>query len=225
MSEVIIKLFNKNALTERERFEFLRQKQVKTEILEYLSSRFKNLYIEICGDYEGNILDLMKKKLLEGWCWQTTETAIVFLNDDDYIERGNLKFKEYKDYYHSWICFKFKNEEYVFDPCLNLLCKKCWYYKIFEIEVKGKVTGKDVLGNLIYQIKNPKLRDDSESTKEARKFVETFFGNAMNSQKTETHINGNDDVTSPMYRNNTGYKASIENGKVKSLVAHYYMNG
>lgn len=55
--------------------------------------------------------------------------------------------------------------------------------------------------------------------------MEKFFGNDMNGQKTETHISGNDDVTSPMYRNNTGYKATIENGKVKSLVAHYYMNG
>lgn len=59
MSEIIVKLFNKNSLTERERFKFLKSKQVKPEILEYLSSRFKNLYIEICGDYKGNILDLI----------------------------------------------------------------------------------------------------------------------------------------------------------------------
>lgn len=62
----------------------------------------------------------MVKGNLEGWCWQTTESAIIFLNDDDYIERGTLKFDtETPGYYHSWICFKFDDIEYVFDPCLN----------------------------------------------------------------------------------------------------------
>ena len=224
MSDVIIKLVNKQSLTEKERFQFLNSKHVNAEITEYLSSRFSNLYIEICEDYEGNILYLMKRSLLEGWCWQTTESAIIFLNDEDYIERGNLKFEKYKDYYHSWICFQFDKEEYVFDPCLNLLCKKRWYYKIFEIEVKGKSTAKEVRDDLIHQIQNPKPIDNSESAKRRRKLMEEFFGDALDKQRKGTHISGDDDVNSPMYRNNTGYKATIENGKVKSLVAHYYKN-
>ena len=28
-----------------------------------------------------NVMELMKKELLEGWCWQTTETSVIFLND------------------------------------------------------------------------------------------------------------------------------------------------
>ena len=49
----------------------------------------------------------------------------MFLEDEDYIERGNLIFERYDEkitynYFHSWICFKYKDEEYVFDPYLNL---------------------------------------------------------------------------------------------------------
>ena len=94
-------------------------------------------------------MDLMKLGLLEGWCWQTTETAIMFLNDEDYIERGNLIFERYSDvneykYFHSWICFKYNNEEYIFDPCLDLLCKRNLYHKIFEVEIMGIVCAKNV---------------------------------------------------------------------------------
>lgn len=227
VSSIIKKLMNKEPLTEQERFKILNSKKVKPEVLEYLSSRFETLTIEICGDYEGNVLELMQRGLLEGWCWQTTETSIVFLNDNDYIERGNLKFGEYKSYYHSWICFVFDNEEYVLDPCLDLLCKKSLYSKIFETEVKGKSTAKEVRDFLIDCVLNPKSKekDTSETEKAAEEFMKKFFGSALDRQKDETHISGNDNVDSPMYRNNTGYKAEIENGKIRKLVAHYYMNG
>ena len=176
VKDIIKKLANKEPLTEQERFKILNSKRVKPEVLQYLSSKFENLTIEVCGDYEGNILDLMDRGELEGWCWQKTESAIVFLNDEDYIERGNLKFERYKSYYHSWICFTFKGEEYAFDPCLDLLCKKKWYSKIFELEVKAKVTAKEVRDNLIDCIQNPKPKEKSsyyseESTKAAQEFM------------------------------------------------------
>ena len=56
----------------------------------------------------------------------------------------NLKFDLYNLYYHSWINFKYKGIEYVFDPCLQILCRKTYYDKIFEVQVKGKVTAKQV---------------------------------------------------------------------------------
>ncbi len=80
--------------------------------------KLSELYIKVLSDYKGSIFELMHMIKLEGWCWQTTESAIIFLNDDDYIERGYLKLNEGKrKYYHSWICFKFNNIEYIFDPC------------------------------------------------------------------------------------------------------------
>ena len=81
----------------------------------------------------------MYRGLLQGWCWETTESAIVFLDDDDYIERGNLKFDicediffHYtfcKEYWHSWICFSLENTIWVFGPCLQIIVEKDIYYQ------------------------------------------------------------------------------------------------
>ena len=125
INEIINKVFLNKPLSKEEKFKILRSKIVDSKVVEYLIEKLSNLHIEVLGDYEGNLFELMPIGKLEGWCWQTTESAIVFLNDDDYIERGYLKFDERTpNYYHSWICFKYNGVEYVLDPCLNFLCKK-----------------------------------------------------------------------------------------------------
>ena len=145
INEIMNKVFLDKPLSEEEKFKILRSKIVDLKVVEYLIEKLSNLHIEVLGDYEGNLFELMPIGKLEGWCWQTTESAIVFLNDDDYIERGYLKFDERTpNYYHSWICFKYNGVEYVLDPCLNFLCKKNDYSKIFEINVQGKVSAKEV---------------------------------------------------------------------------------
>ena len=213
-------------LSVEKKFDIINSKAVKPEVLKYLKNKLNNLTIEILGDFKGNILDLMKQGYLEGWCWQTTETSIIFFNDEDYIERGDLTFEKDSYYYHSWICFKYEKEEYILDPCLNLLCKKDLYHKIFEVNIKGRVTAKQVRDELIAKINIPKKEEISEAASFMRKFLEKHCSSSvLERQRQETHISGNNDVNSPMYRNNTGYNAEIENGKIKKLVAHYYMNG
>ena len=83
-------------LNGHERFKLISQLDIDKDVFTYVKTRLKNLSIEIGGDYEGNVIELMNKGLLEGWCWQTTESSIVFFNDDDCIERGNLTFGAYK---------------------------------------------------------------------------------------------------------------------------------
>ena len=87
-------LMNKDVkdLDEQERFKLIYQLDIDASVFEYVTQRLKNLSIEICGDHEGNVIELMCKGLLEGWCWQTTESSIVFFNDDD-IKRAS-KFLE-----------------------------------------------------------------------------------------------------------------------------------
>lgn len=213
----INKLLKREPLTEDERFEIIKKKQIDVNVVEYVKNRLLNLTIEIGGKRSGKALELMKKGLLEGWCWQTTETAIVFFNDSDYITRGNLTFSPHKKYYHSWICFNFECEEYVFDPCLDLLCKKKLYDKIFEIEIMGKVSAKQVREELLSCIANHKPREESI-------FDKFLDEKTLKRQKDETHICGDNNVYSPMYRNNTGYILETKNGKIKRLVAHYYFN-
>lgn len=210
-------------LTEEQRFEKIYSKNVGGEIFESLKSRFDNLKIEIIGKYEGNLIDLMKRGLLEGWCWQTTETAILFMDDDTYIERGDLKFHKYKTYYHSWLVFSYNNEEYVFDPCFEILCKKKYYDKIFEVELKGKVTGKQVKEYFINYINNPPKRE--LYSEEVENFMKKFFSReSLDRKNGEIVVHDEENPNAPMYRNNVGYKATIEDGKIKKLVAHYYLN-
>lgn len=186
---------------EKERFKKINSCKVDKSIYEYLKNNFTNLKIEILGDYSGNIIELMENGKLEGWCWQTTETAILFLDDYSYLKRGYLKFSDKTNYYHSWIQFNFKNEEYIFDPCLNIISSKNNYYSIFEINEIASINSKEIKEYFINY--NKKIVDKSK----------------------EVLIFGDNDPNSPMYRNCVGYKTALENGKIKKLVAHYYLNG
>ena len=118
INEILCKTIYEEQLTEEEKFKILRSKIIDKKVVEYLMSKLSNLHIEVLGKYDGSLFELMYAEKLEGWCWQTTESAIVFLNDDDYIERGILKFGEKTpEYYHSWVCFRFNDKEYVY--CLQ----------------------------------------------------------------------------------------------------------
>lgn len=190
---------------EKERFKKINSCKVDKTIYEYLKNNFTNLKIEILEDYSGNIIELMENGKLEGWCWQTIETAILFLDNNSYLKRGYLKFSDKRNYYHSWIQFNFENEEYIFDPCLNIISSKNDYYSIFEINEIASINSKEIKEYFINYIKN-----HSESL--------------INKSK-EILIFGDNNPNSPMYRNCVGYKTDLENGKIKKIVAHYYLNG
>lgn len=208
-------------LTEMERFAEIRMHKVPQEVYNYIKSLFDNLHIEIVGKYEGNLIDLMNRGVLEGWCWQTTETAILFLTDESYIERGDLKFDSNKLYYHSWINFTYKGKEYIFDPCLQILCERKYYHKIFEVNIKGKVTAKEVKEYFINYITNPPKKETNE---EIENIMHMLFGESSERTKGEVVVHDEENPSAPMYRNGVGYKTKLENGKIKKLVAHYYYN-
>lgn len=209
-------------LTEMERFAEVRMHKVPKEVYDYLKTLFDNLHIEIVGRYEGNLIDLMERGVLEGWCWQTTETASLFMPDDSYIERGDLKFSHNKPYYHSWINFTYKGKKYIFDPCLQILCERKYYHKIFEITLKGKVTAKQVKEYFINYISNPPKKETNE---EFERIFRMIVGEeCLERKKDEIVIHDEENPNAPMYRNGVGYKTSLENGQIKKLVAHYYYN-
>ena len=227
INEILDKTVLKKGLTQEEKFKILHSEIIDSKVIEYLMNKLSNLNIEVLGKYKGSLFELMKNEKLEGWCWQTTESAIVFLNDADYIERGNLKFDEItKEYYHSWICFSFDNEEYVLDPCLNLLCKKSDYSKIFEVDVKGKVSAIEVKKELIKQVTTHKKEELSKEQKNIELFMKKIIGDSYDSYiertKGEVVVHGPEDVNTPLYRNGAGYKTEIENEKIKKLTVHYY---
>lgn len=213
-----LRLLTNCYLTIEEKFAILRAEKIKSSVKNYLAMQLKKLQIEVLGDYEGNIIDLMNEEKLMGWCWQTTESAIVFLNDLDYIERGYLDFN-YEKYYHSWICFVFDNVEYVFDPCLNILCRKKIYYKVFKPQIKGVVKARDVRNELIKQITAPKRLEKKDSV--IRKRLENII--KAKGRKEEVVAHGPEDANTPLYRNGAGYRGiQINNNYIEKMIVHFY---
>ena len=215
----LFKIKDYSNLTEIERFAEIRMHKVPQEVHDYLKNLFDNLHIEIVGKYEGNLIDLMESGVLEGWCWQTTETASLFLPDDSYIERGNLQLALNKPYYHSWINFTYKGIKYIFDPCLQILCERKYYHKIFEVTLKGQVTAKEVKEYFINYICNPPQKATNE---EVSRVLKLIFDETSERTKGEIVVHDEENPNAPMYRNGVGYKTELENGKIKKLVAHYY---
>ncbi len=226
-NEILEKAISKKDLTKKEKFTILHYKGVDREVLKYLIIKLSGLRIKILGDCEGSLFDLMVSGELEGWCWETTESAIVFMNDNDYIERGILKLDEKTPkYYHSWICFIFNGNEYVLDPCLSLLCKKNDYSKIFEVDVKGRVSARRVKEELIRQVTTPKKEENSELDEHIDSLIKKIMGPSYDSyqedKKGEVTVYSTENVNAPLYRNSAGYKMELEKGKVKQLKVHYY---
>lgn len=215
-------------LAERERFELLNQVKINKSVLKFLKDRLKNLTIEIGSEDGSNILELSENWKLEGWSWQTTESAIVFFEgEDDCIERGNLKFGVYKNYWHSWITFKFEGTFYVFDPCLKILTPRNIFYHVFEItKIAAIIPAKEVYRDLILRITNKGNDIDMDVKSPTQSFLLKMLERYSSEKaKNETPVYGNDSVFSTMYRNSTGYTATIEKGKITELIAHFYYNG
>ena len=127
--ELINQLINEDSYDDIE-FNSQTNPLFNAKVLRYLEQKLDSLKIRLPFQKQPErISDLMKNKSLEGWCWQTTETTILFLDDDAYIERGHIILYPCTYYWHSWICFKFKGKTYVFDPCLQKLIPKDLYYK------------------------------------------------------------------------------------------------
>ena len=220
MESVFVKQQDVSNFSELKRFKLIQQLGINMVVVNYVKTRLQNLTIEIGDSYKGRMFELMNQGILVGWSWQTTLAAIVFFDDEDYIERGNLKISINKWYSHSWICFKFDDNVWIFDPCLRIFLKKDIYYYIFEINnIHGSVTAKSVKEILIDRINNKGYNESGINNYTSLK------SNMSENFKNETYIAGDNDANSPMYRSNTGYTATIDNGKINSLIAHYYLNG
>lgn len=216
-------------MTEKERFNILNNEDIPIEVWDYLKTLFDGLNIEIIGDYEGKLFELMDVNRLEGWCWQTTETVALFMSDNTVVYRDNLKFNKYKTYYHGFIVFNYAGKDYVFDPSLNLLNTMNLYFDTFEIDVKGFVSAGEIKEYFYNYYTNPPKRktyySNPEEEERINAFIERFFGKKEN-EEYSVEIHDKEDPFAPMYRNGSSYKRVEfdEDKKVKKLTVHYYMN-
>ena len=146
------------------------------------------------------------------------------MEDSSYIERGMLLLDPDKTYAHSWIVFQYENEEFVFDPCLNILVKKVFYTTIFETDIFARITAEEVKAAFNYEYANyTSLPDISDCTEVMASVIEFFKKNMTKEQLQEICIYGDDDnIASPFYKNGSGYNPVFKNGKLVELKAHFY---
>lgn len=184
------------------------------ELLNYLTQILQNIEIKIGGCRQEKAIDLISSNMLEGWCWQSSETCGLMFKDSDYVERGNLYLNEDKsrEYFHSWINFEFNNQEYVLDPALNILCLREKYFKTFDVDLKGVVSVKELKEQFKTEIKTKtaKLKD-----------LYRYKGH----KEPPVVIYGVEDVFAPFFRSNIGYITNIDDDKISNVIAHYYYQG
>lgn len=207
-------------MNQEERFEILRHENIVKSAYDYLRDILSKVNIEIVGHTKGILMDLMEVGKLEGWCFQTTETAALFMPDDTIIYRGNLKLDLNKTYYHAFISFRYKDIEYVFDPCLCMINTKKLYFDTFNVDIKGSVKASEVRKYFMQYIENPPKRKKTNIVSIDRLIEEL----SKYRNKDEVVIHDKEDPNAPMYRNGAGYRdISISDNKIKSLTVHYYM--
>lgn len=225
VDDLINNLSSRESYKEEERrLKVIASHRAKDEVFKYILELVKNLSIEVTSKEA-----LPAEKLighLVGWCWQTTESMAVFFPDSSYVIRGNIFFSKNDIYYHSWLCFIYKNKQYVFDPCFNYLCSKKIFDETFEVEEMSKIPVKEIRDCMLQTFKHPVKKENevvNEASEASKKFMQQFFGN-MKIRDTGIAMPYSNDVNAPFYRNNSHYKIEVENEKIKSLVVHYYYN-
>lgn len=206
--------------------ELIKSYKCDKKVYDYLKEILSHLKISITNRFKNSdIFELMDKEALDGWCWETTGTAILFFKDDDYIERGYLKLDEKTNYYHSWIVFDFEDEEYVFDPCLNIISKRNIYHEYFNPEIKGKVSSMEVKNYIVEYIKNPPKKEISPIGEQFSNFIRSNLSKeTLERVDSEVTLQASEDVYSPVYRNHSGYIAEIKDNKIENLKVYYYEN-
>ena len=109
---------------------------------------------------------------------------------------------------------------------LKSFMQKSDYSKIFEVNVKGKVSAIEVKKELIKQVTTHKKEELSIEKKNIEFFMKKIMGDSYVSYiertKGEVVVHGPEDINTPLYRNGAGYKTEIENEKIKKLTVHYY---
>ena len=101
-------------------------------------------------------------------CYYYSGYAIMGMNDDDYLMRGELY--GYRAYSDGWVEFKYRNQEYVFDSMCRSVVPKDEWYEEFKPNVKFKHSKKEIvesimndnvksLGDNCFEIQNVGIKD------------------------------------------------------------------
>ncbi|MCH5166399.1 MAG: hypothetical protein J1F35_00770 [Erysipelotrichales bacterium] len=126
-------------------YHVIRENPAPKEVIDYIYNVILPLKVKIQGNDIMPARCLFHQGKFLSWCWETTQTMAPLIQDA-YIARGILFFKrrypvydpkmiEYFNYNHAWIYFMYDGDEYVFDPCLKIICSRSLYDEVFEVNI------------------------------------------------------------------------------------------
>ena len=210
-------------LTIDEKITYFNKHFVPKEVYSYLKELLSDLTITV-PEYnkKDTIINLMNDGMLEGWCFETTESAIVFFNDYDYICRGNIYINEANpNYHHSWITFKYNNKEYVFDAALNVICTRVNYFKLFNPKVDAIVSAKVVKEELINQFESQRMYKSTGFADFMKNNFPKIYNDFESIYKNRFYVESSNNINHPLYCNSSSYEVEIDDNKIKKLESFY----
>lgn len=209
-------------LEEQELFRIIASKRVSADIEAYIYACLDNLEIKVPKHEYMKVKNLASKNLLDGFCFESTETMVVFFSNA-YIVRGYLNLGKRGKYYHAWMVINYQKIEYVFDPTSDIIVLKDDFDKVFQVEELVKIPSSLVSDALIRVLKGENhdehITFDEETNKAIRDFCSSFFGCIEDEGYKAKY---SDDINEPMYRNSSIYEGIIENKSIKSLRVRFY---
>lgn len=114
---------------------------------EYFIRSTKKVYIE--REY---ILESFKEYLEHRYgdnCYSYSFCALMGLNSNDYLVRGNIDVRGHFDYHHGWVEFKYKDNWYVFDSLIYGVTPKDKWYETYKPKIDYKKSQKEILDTFL----------------------------------------------------------------------------
>lgn len=119
-------------------------------VMQYFTERMKKIFVE---RVEYNVVETFERYLAHRYrnsCYWYSEYALMALNEDDILVRGDITIKEgciccNGKYNHGWVEFFYDGKIYIFDSrCTDILLKEEWYKK-FKPKNMVKRTKREIL--------------------------------------------------------------------------------
>lgn len=116
----------------------------------YFDRRMKKIFVDrVCSKGIETFEQYLSYRYRDN-CYCYSGYAIIGLNDDDYLMRGDLCISGdfifgNGGYSHGWVEFKYNGKEYVFDSlCYGVVPKSEWYEE-FKPKVKFRYSKKEII--------------------------------------------------------------------------------
>ena len=212
MNNAIAYLLRNEENRTSEFYHVLKENPVSKDVIDYIYNVILPLKVKIRDNDKMPARCLYNQGKFLGWCWETTQT-IAPLIENAYIARGYLYFKrrnfdepsliEYDSYEHAWLYFIYNGCQYVFDPCLKIICTRSLFDDLFEVILTKEFDTYDVKQEFIDTLK--------------------YCGTCLDREKAiyKANIRGTESKWSNIYMGNIDYIATLGDNRILSLEAYY----